>query len=132
MNSLEYIYIYNLMMMVINRLLNSLEYVYIYTQKCTSEHASKAMYRLLSIFHQFEFSTAETCKLFDQLVSPVLHYSSEIWGLHTATEIENVNRNFLRKILSVRKSTNLIGLYGETGRVPLQIIRKILDQDITT
>ena len=48
------------------------------TQKCISEHASKAMYRLFSIFHQFEFSTAEKCKLFDQLVSPVLHYSSEI------------------------------------------------------
>ena len=31
----------------------------------------------------------------------------------------------MRKILGVRKSTNLIGLYGETGRVPLQIIRKI-------
>ena len=93
------------------------------TQKCISEHPFKAMYRLFSIFHQFEFSTAEKCKLFDQLVSPVLHYSSEIWGLHTATEIENVHTKFLRKILSVRKSTNLIGLYGETGRVPLQIIR---------
>ena len=95
------------------------------TQKCISEHASKAMHRLFSVLHKFEFSTKEKCKLFDQLVSPVLNYSSEIWGLHNAHEIESIHTKFLRKILCVRKSTNLIGLYGETGRVPLQIIRKI-------
>ena len=95
------------------------------TQKCISDHASKAMHRLFSVSCQFEFTTEEKCKLFDQLVSPVLHYSSEIWGLHVAKEIENVHTKFLRKILGVRKSTNLTGLYGETGRVPLQIIRKI-------
>ena len=95
------------------------------TQKCISEHASKAMHRLFSVFHKFEFSTKEKCKLFDQLVSPVLNYSSEIWGLHNAHEIESIHTKFLRKILGVRKSTNLISLYGETGRVPLQIIRKL-------
>ena len=95
------------------------------TQKCISKHASKAMHRLFAVFNQYEFSTKEKCKLFDQLVAPVLNYSSEIWGLHTAKEIENIHTKFLRKILGVRKSTNLIGLYGETGRLPLQIIRKI-------
>ena len=82
------------------------------------------MHRLFSVFCRFEFTTEEKCKLFDQLVSPVLHYSSEIWGLYAAKEIENVHTKFLRKILGVRNSTNLIGLYGETGRVPLQIIKK--------
>ena len=94
------------------------------------------MHRLFSVFRQFEFTTEEKCKLFDQLVSPVLHYSSEIWGLHAAKEIENVHTKVLGKILGVRKSTNLTGLYGETGRVPLQIIRKIhvwiLDKNIAT
>ena len=83
------------------------------------------MHRLFAVFNQYEFSTKEKCKLFDQLVSPVLHFSSEIWGLHTAKEIENIHTKFLRNILGVRRSTNLIGLYEETGRVPLQIIRKI-------
>ena len=32
---------------------------------------------------------------------------------------------FLRKILCVYKSTNLTGLYGEVGMVPLNIIRKV-------
>ena len=80
----------------------------------------------ISLFSgQFEFTTEEKCKLFDQLVSPVLHYSSENWGLHAAKEIENVYAKFLRKILGVGNSTNLTGLYGETDRVPLQIIRKV-------
>jgi len=31
----------------------------------------------------------------------------------------------LRRIVCVRKSTNLAGLYGELGRVPLILIRKV-------
>ena len=65
------------------------------TQKCIPEHASKAMHRLFSICCQYEFKTKDKCKLFDQLVAPVLNYSSEIWGLHQAKGIENVHTKFL-------------------------------------
>ena len=95
------------------------------SQKCIAEHASKAVHRLFSVFSQYEFSTQEKCKLFDTLVSTVLNYSSEIWGLHEGKGIENIHTKFLRKILCVNKSTNLVGLYGELGRVPLQVLRKI-------
>ena len=95
------------------------------TQKCIAEQASKAMHRLFSVFHQYEFKTSEKCKLFDALVSPVLNYSSEIRGMNEAKDIEQIHTKFLRKILCVKKSTNLNGLYGEFGRVPLSIIRKI-------
>ena len=95
------------------------------TQKCIAEHASKAMHRLFSIFHKYEFKPSEKCKLFDCLVLPVLNYSSEIWGLYDAKDIERVHTKFLRKILCVKKSTNLSGLYGESGRTPLLVIRKI-------
>ena len=72
------------------------------------------MHRLFSVFHQieYEFKTSEKCKLFDALVSPVLNYSSEIWGLNEAEDIEQIHTKFLRKILCVKKSTNLTGLYG--------------------
>lgn len=95
------------------------------TQKCIAEHASKAMHRLFSVFSHYEFSTQEKCKLFDTLVSTVLNYSSEVWGLNDSKDIEIIHTKFLRKILCVNKSTNLAGLYGELGRVPLQVIRKI-------
>ena len=81
------------------------------------------MHRLFAVFLQYEFSTKETCKLFNQLVLPELNYFSEILGLPTAKE--TIHNKFLHKILGVRRSTNFIGLYGEAGRVPLQIIRKI-------
>ena len=95
------------------------------TQKCIAEHASKAMHRLFSVFNQYEFKTNEKCKLFDTLVSSILSYSSEIWGYHEGKDIEAIHTKFLRKLLCVNKSTNLAGLYGELGRVPMNIMRKI-------
>ena len=95
------------------------------SQKCIAEHASKAMHRLFSIFSKYEFKTSDKCKLFDALFLPVLNYSSEIWGLYDAKDIEQVHTKFMRKILCVKKSTNLSGLYGELGRTPLLITRKI-------
>ena len=83
------------------------------------------MHRLFSVFNQYEFNTSEKCKLFDVLVSSVLNHSSEIWGLNKAKEIEQIHINFLRKLLCVKRSTNLAGLYGELERVPLSEIRKI-------
>ena len=95
------------------------------TQKCIADHASKAMFRLFSILNQYNFKTLQKCKLFDILVASVLNYSSEVWGFHEAKDIELLHTKFLRKILCVNTSTNITGLYGELGRVPLIIIRKI-------
>ena len=95
------------------------------SQKCIAEHASKAMHRLFSIFSKYEFKTSDKCKLFDTLVLPVLNYSSEIWGLYDAKDIEQVHTKFMRNIICVKKSTNLSGLYGELGRTPLLITRKM-------
>ena len=95
------------------------------TQKCIAEHASKAMHRLFSIFNSYEFKTNEKCRLFDSLVSSVLNYASEVWGYNDGKDIEIIHIKFLRKVLGVNKSTNLIGLYGELGRIPLYIMRKV-------
>ena len=80
---------------------------------------------MFSIINQVELTTSEKCKLFDTLVSSVLNYSSELWGFHEAKDIERVHTKFCRKILCVKKSTNLTGLYGELGRAPLLINRKL-------
>ena len=55
----------------------------------------------------------------------MLHFGSEVWGFHEATDIELIHIKFLRRILCVKKSTNLVALYGELGRLPLSIIRKL-------
>ena len=95
------------------------------TQKCIADHASFALHNLFSLFSQVDISTYQKCKLFDVLVGTVLNYSSEIWGGHDAKGIELIHTKFCRKILYVRQSTNLNCLYGELGRVPLQVYRKI-------
>ena len=45
--------------------------------------------------------------------------------MHKGTDIELIHTKFLRFILGVKKSTNLSALYGELGRIPLSIFRKI-------
>ena len=95
------------------------------TQKSIADHASYALHNLFSLFTQIEISVTQKCNLFDALVGSVLNYSSEIWGGHEAKDVELIHNKFCRKVLCVRQSTNLNGIFGELGRVPMFIIRKI-------
>jgi len=79
------------------------------------------LHNLFIVCNQLNLSTLEICKLFDSLVSPIINYGTDIFGYHTAKEIETVHCKFLRKILGVRKSTNLVALCGELGRHPIII-----------
>ena len=54
----------------------------------------------------------------------MLKCCSEVWGTYEAEDIEIVHKKNCRWVLSVKKSTNLVGLYGELGRVPMIIYRK--------
>ena len=95
------------------------------TQKRIAEHALYALHNLFSLFSQVELPVSEKCKLFDTLVGSILNYSAEIIGAVEAKDIELVHTKFCRWIPHVRNSTNLTGLYGELGRVPFVITRKI-------
>ena len=95
------------------------------TQKCLSQHASFALHNLFTVFKKIELPISQKLRLFDTLVSPILNYSSEIWGMHSASDIEMIHTKFLRSILGVKKSTNLSALYGELGRTPFSVTRKI-------
>ena len=96
------------------------------SQKCISQHASYALYNLFTVFNNVEYSVSQTCKLFDSLVGSILNFSAEIWGNHEGTDIELIHTKFLRRVLGVKKSTNLTALYGELGRVPLATFRKTI------
>ena len=95
------------------------------TVKHISDQAQKSLSHLFSILNKFEFSINEKCNLFDTLVKPMLNYCSEIWGYNEGKCLELIHTKFCRKILNVRKSTNISALYGELGRIPLQVERKI-------
>ena len=55
----------------------------------------------------------------------ILNYGAEVWGMYEAKDVEMLHTKFCRWILQVKKSTNLSGLYGELGRAPLIITRKL-------
>ena len=52
-------------------------------------------------------------------------YRCEIWGFHRADDIEKTHIKFLKQLLGVRRQTCNIAVYGELGRVPLIVLRKI-------
>ena len=83
------------------------------SQKCIAQHASFALFDLFTVFNNIDLRIPQKCKLFDSLVGSVLNFGAEIWGNHEATDIELIHTKFLRRILGVKKSTNLTALYGE-------------------
>ena len=58
------------------------------------------------------------------MVLPVLTYGSEVWGFHAAPDIERVHLKLMKRILGVRPQTTNTAVYGELGRVPLNIVGK--------
>ena len=95
------------------------------TQKRLAKHASFALHNLFSVFREIELPVSEICKLFDSFVGLILNYGAEVWGMYEAKDVEMLHTKFCRWILQVKKSTNLSGLYGELGRAPLIITRKL-------
>ena len=80
---------------------------------------------MFCLFQNIDVSVPEKCKLFDSLVASVLNYGCEIWGNNHGKYIETVQTKFYRHVLGVKKSTNVCAKYGDLGRFPLCIYRKI-------
>lgn len=62
-------------------------------------------------------------ELFDTMVVPILLYGAEVWGFENCN-IENFHIQFCKTILKVKKSTPHCMIYGELGRIPLNILIK--------
>ena len=86
------------------------------SHKELAQHASFALHSSFVVLNQLNLNIGEQCSLFDSLVGSVLDYGAEIFGTHEYKSFEQIHCKFLRKILGVKKSTNLDGLYGETAR----------------
>ena len=65
------------------------------------------------------------CHLFDSLVRPVADYGSEIWGNTQAEELELIHRKFCKFALGLPTTASYLACYGELGRSPLEIRRKV-------
>ena len=96
------------------------------TQKRIAQHASVALHNVFIACNQLDLPVSQKNKLFDSLVAPTLNYAAEVWGYSKGPDIENVHTKFCRKLLKVKRSTNANALYGELGRIPMSVNRKII------
>ena len=59
--------------------------------------------------------------MFDSMVLPLLLYGYKIWGYEKVYIFNSVQINFLRHIIPVKKATPIFMLYGELGRMPIEL-----------
>jgi hypothetical protein len=59
--------------------------------------------------------------LFDTYVKCILNYGCEVWGYHTAPDIEKIHLYFLKRILKVRKSAEFLTYLSYTSHTHLNI-----------
>jgi hypothetical protein len=80
----------------------------------------RAMFSLLSKSNMLNLPLDITCQLFDTLVTPVLLYGCEVWGIENIHEIETVQVKFCKILLKLQKSTPNCMALGELGRHQLR------------
>lgn len=92
--------------------------------KALSDQALKASNQLLALFKRMSFDVKTKLKLFDSLVSPILLYAAEIWGIFGYDIIDKVHIKFCKNLLGVRPQTPNYAVYGDLGRFPLSVIAR--------
>lgn len=90
--------------------------------KSLSEQASKAMHNLLGVFKRIPLDIKTKLALFDRMITPILLYGSEVWGIYNYTEVDKIHITFCKYILGVRKQTSTNAILGDLGRFPLSLL----------
>ncbi len=84
--------------------------------------ARRAMYGLLTKCKKLNLPVDLHLQLFNQLVLPILLYSSEIWGFQNLDHIERFHRKFLKQTLKLNRSTPNCMVYGEYAQYNISYI----------
>ena len=75
-------------------------------QTTLAGQAQKAIFKLKGYLnHVLELTPKRTLELFEKIVSPILDYSSEVWGFCQAKQIKRVHLQFCTSLLGVKQST---------------------------
>jgi len=85
------------------------------------DQGRKAQFAMLVKARKLMLPVDIQCTLFESLVFPVLLYGCEVWGFHSSNMLEIFYRKFLKKLLNLRPSTPNCMIYGEVGKMPLQV-----------
>lgn len=86
-------------------------------QSTLAGQAQKAIFKLNKYLYKFTFvSPKHKLDLFDKLITPILNYACEVWGIFQANTVERTHLQFCKKLLGVKKATQNDFVYGELGR----------------
>ena len=73
--------------------------------KALNEQALRAFDTLLCVCKNVSLDINIKLSLFDKLVSPILLYCSEIWGIYNYKGVDKLHIRFCKMVLGVRKQT---------------------------
>ena len=65
------------------------------TQKQLACHARKAMFALKSNVNNMCYNVETLISLFDTYVTSILNYGCEVWGSHSANDIEKIHLEYI-------------------------------------
>ena len=94
------------------------------TTKTLSVQAARAANNLLALFKRLSFDVKTKLALFDSLVTPIILYGAEVWGIYDIKNVDRIHIKFFKAILGVKQQTPNNAVYGELGRYPLSVISK--------
>ena len=90
------------------------------TEQDLADRGLQALFSIQGIAYELIDPKPELlCMLFDRLVLPILIYSCELWGFHTAAAVGRVHLKFCKLVLKVSKSTANEMVNGKLGRCAL-------------
>ena len=99
------------------------------TSKVLSKQANKALFSLMKQLSNLSYSKPSLmCYLFDSLIKPVMNYGAEVWNYTISDNndsLEIIHCKFCKFTLGVSTNSTNLAVYGELGRVPLSIYRKV-------
>ena len=90
-----------------------------------SEQTQKLLFMLYTKLRNIPIPVDLQLKLFDSLILPAQLYGCEIWGLGNNNVFEKTQLQFCKYILKLRSSTQNYMIYGELGRIPVDITFKL-------
>ena len=98
------------------------------TKKHLVDQARKAMFAVVSKARKLNLPISSQLHLFQTMISPILLYGCEVWGIENIKIIEQFELKFYKFILKLKPSTPNCMIFGELGVTPIasQIKSRVL------
>jgi hypothetical protein len=94
------------------------------TTKYLCDQARKAMFAVLKKSRTLCLDIDLQLQLFDSMVTPILLYGVEVWGVGNIDIVKQFQLKYLKLIMNVKKSTPSVMVFGELGTLPIDCVIK--------